>query len=125
MSVLHRRDSVDRLAVVVDRSFLDVVDLGLLCEALRAGNVRRPLLGSDRTEKHVHLFETETLGFGQKGGSNGSEDVDRGEEEEDAAVLERQDDVGGESRDNEVPEPLSRGRGGETVRPSSVVEDLR
>jgi len=121
---LHRGNSVDRLSVIIDRALLDVVGLSLLGETLRSGNVGRSLFGGHRAEEHVHLFETETLGLGQEEGGDGGENVDTGEEEEDAAVLEGQDDVGRESRDDEVPEPLGGRRSGETVRSGSVVEDL-
>ena len=116
--------SSDSLDALVGRLFVQILSEVLVEGVLGSGQVGGSLLGSDETEDDVHLLQTQTSSLGEEEGADGGDDVDTGKEEEDAAVLELQDHVGGVSGDDQVPKPLGGGGDGETVRSSSVVEDL-
>jgi hypothetical protein len=128
---------IDTLLRVKDR----IKVLALLCPLGSCSKIDISLFLSDESENDVHVFERSSFSLGKEEGASGGDHTHAGEEEElfssvlcftdcwlDAtyytSILECLDEIGGVSSQDQVPEPLRRRGGHETVSSSSIVEDL-
>lgn len=93
--------------------------------SLLLGDIGFSLICLNRAKDDIHLFQTATLGLrDQKREGTHTEDVDRGEHQEDLVA-----EIGDEGRcnlgQNEVEQPLRRAGDSKTVVPRASVEDIR